>query len=137
MGNPASSYRRETSFSHAFLERASGDPISKGEGTFARMDDPQCVELEVREGRSHGSGQLGDIAAFELNPDLFAMVEEQEIEFAPAVDRVEICLVRLVGSEDFFHRKTFPRGTEFWMGEEIGSPLARSKNACEKEVPPR
>ena len=93
---------------NAFRQRTDGDFIAERAAPLSGIDDPELVQFQVGEGGLHRAGERGGVSAFEFDADFPAVKEHQEVEFASAVDRVKIGVVRLVRAQDFLERKALP-----------------------------
>ena len=63
----------------------------------------------------HGLGGPGGVAVFELEPDLPAVPQQEQIEFRAGVGGPEISLPVIGAAEDLLDAETFPRGSAFGM----------------------
>ena len=72
------------------------------------MDDVEVVEAEVFYCDAHGFCGGGTFGVFEFEPYALALVEDEEVEFCPAVGGPEVYVPIRGDGEDLFYAKTFP-----------------------------
>ena len=106
---------------------ANGDPLIECVGAGARIDNPGSVQCQIGQCEAHRTGDAGSICPLEFHPDSLSADFHDQVQFRSAVDGVKPCAVRLVGSEDFFQRKSFPGSSQLGMPKQVGAGMDAAK----------